>query len=113
MTLPAPSTPLNRETAQPTLHFKQDIIPNSRSKERGSSWRAECTIDGAVYKATSRSGAPYALARVLVAAGIPDGPVTTGRMSWPSLRRLAERTIFGEGQEPYPQRGVQGVRLGC
>jgi hypothetical protein len=100
MALPAPSPPLNREAARPALHVRQDMIPNSRSKERGSSWRAESTIDGVVYEAPSRSGAAYALARVLVAAGIPDGPVTTGRMSWPSLHRMAERTISESAKSP-------------
>jgi hypothetical protein len=52
------------------------IVPNSRGAT-GSAWRAACFVypDDHVYEATSRHGAPNALARVLVAAGIPDDEV--------------------------------------
>jgi hypothetical protein len=94
------------------LLFHQTVIPDSCTK-RGSLWRASCTIDGTGYHADSRSGAAYALARVLVAAGIEDQPVRVtsdfrdgtkivrlkGHLDYRSLHRMAGR-IVSEGNQP-------------
>jgi hypothetical protein len=56
-------------------------------------------LDGVEHIAESRSGAPYALARVLVDIGIPDQPVETAgadgivQMRFTSLHWMATRTI--------------------
>ena len=47
-----------------------------RRTSRGCAYKIDCEINGINYSASSRSGAPYALARVLVAAGIENQPMT-------------------------------------
>ncbi len=47
----------------------------SRTPNNSCYWQAECVVDGLAYVARSRHGAPYALARELLAAGIPDAPM--------------------------------------
>lgn len=93
------------------LLFHQTILPGTCTK-RGSLWRAACTIDGLDYHADSRSGASYALARVLVAAGIADQPVRVtsdirsgtetqrlrGALDYRSLHWMATR-IISEGNQ--------------
>ncbi len=44
--------------------------------DRGGLWKAECTVGGQHYEATSRHSAPHELARKLLAAGVPDEPMT-------------------------------------
>jgi hypothetical protein len=56
------------------IKIRQRPIPRSRT-QTGSLWEATAEIDGKSYFAVSRHGAPQALARVLVAAGIADQPV--------------------------------------
>jgi hypothetical protein len=56
------------------IRIRQRIVPGSRT-HTGSLWEAMTEIGGKTYSATSRHGAPQALARVLVAAGIADQPV--------------------------------------
>jgi hypothetical protein len=72
------------------IEMHQTIVPNSRPPEKGSKWIATCTIGGQEYSAISRSGASHELARVLVAAGIPDQEVkvTSDAMSGKTIRRL-------------------------
>lgn len=66
---------------------------------RGKAWVALAIVDGRARSARSHNGASYALARVLVAAGISDQPVRVwragiaGYMTWPSLHKMALRTI--------------------
>jgi hypothetical protein len=76
------------------LVMSQTMIPDTRTRERGSKWLATCQIDGREYSAESRSGAPYALARVLINAGIPDQPVMViiegHKMGYQSLQWMAE-----------------------
>ena len=73
-------------------------------------YEAEVVIDGQRYSARSRRGAPFALARVLLAAGLSDQPVQVthkglrGHMSYPSLYRMAELTVVESATTP--------VRLG-
>lgn len=56
------------------IEIRQRIVPRSRT-HTGSLWEASTEIDGKTYSTTSRHGAPQALARVLVAAGIADTPI--------------------------------------
>jgi hypothetical protein len=60
--------------ARLTMH--QSMVPNSRTPNKGSTWRCTWQIDGVEYSAESRNGAPHNLARILVEAGIPDQPLT-------------------------------------
>lgn len=71
----------------------------TRTPENNCLYEGETVLDGQRYSARSRRGAPFALARVLVAAGIPDQPVQVthqglrGHLSYHSLHRMAELTI--------------------
>ena len=47
----------------------------SRSPDRPCYWTAEATVAGQRYTARARYGVAGALARVLVAAGLPDAPL--------------------------------------
>ncbi len=73
---------------------------------KGRAWIAETVIDGAQVQARSHSGASYALARKLVAAGVPDQPVRVsqdgiaGHITWPSLHKHALRTIAESATHP-------------
>jgi hypothetical protein len=48
----------------------------TRTSKNACLYQAEVVIDGKRYSARSRRGAPFALARVLVAAGVLDQPVS-------------------------------------
>jgi hypothetical protein len=99
------------------IHIRQRLVPSSRT-HTGSLWEASTEIDGKSYSAVSRHGGPQALARALVAAGIPDQPVEVrsevcvfdngaeirteelrGCISYRSLHAMAEAT-FEEGDRP-------------
>jgi hypothetical protein len=73
---------------------------------RGCPWIAECTVDGVGYAASSRSGASYALARVLVAAGVPDQPMhltsqgLRGETRLPSIHVMAGFTMAESATQP-------------
>lgn len=65
---------------------------------RGLAWVAECRVDGKPYQARCKSGAPYALARALVADGVPDQPMSVlsdGLAGETRYRSIAE--MAGEG----------------
>lgn len=82
------------------LTMSQTMVPGSRTK-RGSLWRAEA----AGHSADSRNGAPHALARALVAAGVADQPVEVvtaglaGVTRYRSLHAMAGLTMT-EGLTP-------------
>jgi hypothetical protein len=98
------------------IRIRQRIVPGSRT-HTGSLWEAMAEIGGKTYSATSRHGAPQALARVLVAASIPDQPVKVssevcvldngeirtehlrGCIRYLSLHTMA-KTTFEEGDRP-------------
>jgi hypothetical protein len=92
------------------IAMQQAMVSGSRTSNKGSRWRAVTMIDGVPYEAESRSGAPFALARVLVAAGVGDQPVQTigadgvVRMPWRSLHWMAGRTI--QESATFPVREV-------
>jgi hypothetical protein len=79
-------------------------VEGSRSNT-GIAWEAVATTAGQTYSARSRHGAPNALARVLVAAGVEDDRVevrylgTAGCMSYRSLHAMAGWT-FAESDAP-------------
>jgi hypothetical protein len=52
------------------IQIRQHLVPHSRT-QTGSLWEAFTEIGGKTYTATSRHGAPQALARKLLIAGIP------------------------------------------
>jgi hypothetical protein len=97
---PDPMAELERLTITSTCRQ----APDSRST-RGSAWRATVTIDGVTYEAKSRSSVVAALCRELVAAGVPDGPMTVtfdgvpGRMTIRSIHKFAG-TALTEGDGP-------------
>jgi len=68
-------------------------------------WIAEATVDGVTYAARSRHGAPNALARQLVAAGIEDRPMVIrcrgldGTLSYRSFHTATKQT-YEEGDRP-------------
>jgi hypothetical protein len=78
----------------------------ARTPEYICLYEAETVVDGQRYSARSRRGAPFALARVLVAAGVPDQPVRVtykalrGHMSYCSPHRMAELTIGESATAP-------------
>src|SRR5215472_17491606 len=99
------------------FHVWQRIVPGSRT-HTGSLWEASTEIDGKSYSATSRHGAPQALARMLAAAMIADQPAEVrsqmcvfdngaeirteklrGCISYRSLHAMA-KTTFEEGDRP-------------
>jgi ferredoxin len=83
------------------IQVEQRLVLCSRTST-GSLWQAETEINGKTYTATSRHGAPMALARVLIAAAIPDQPVEVrseerpGCVRYRSLYEMAKWT-FTEG----------------
>jgi hypothetical protein len=99
------------------IRIRQRLVPHSRT-QTGSLWEAIADTDGKTYTATSRRGAPMALARKLLAAGIPDQPVEVrsevcvfdngagirteqlrGCIRYRSLHTMA-KTTFEEGDRP-------------
>lgn len=63
---------------------------------RGRAWVAECTVDGVPYTVRSRTGASYALARALLAAGVADQPMSIAVEGLPGVR--IHRSIAGMAQ---------------
>jgi hypothetical protein len=73
------------------LVIEQRALEATRTPENSCAWLATCAIGGRRFEARSRRGAPAALARLLVAAAIPDQPVEVhalmlGRWYRPALR---------------------------
>jgi hypothetical protein len=102
-----------------TMH--QRLAASTRTSNKPGFYEAETVIDGKRYSAQSRYGAPFALARVLVTAGVADQPVQVthsglrGHVSYRSLYRMATLTIqestttsvrLGRYQEPPNFRDV-------
>jgi len=81
-----------------------------RRTSRGCAYKIDCEINGINYSASSRSGAPYALARVLVAAGIEDQPMTVfstglaGETRYKSIYRMAGYTVAENASQPVHVR---------
>jgi hypothetical protein len=93
----------------------------TRTPNSACAWVAEAMVDGRTYTARSRHGAANELARQLLAAGLPDRPMTiyyrglAGTMTYRSFHAAATWT-FSEGDRPlrrvrYRER-PEGVSLG-
>ena len=78
---------------------------STRTPNSACVWVAEATVDGRLYVARSRHGAPNELARELVATGLPDRPMVVrsrmlaGTMTWRSFHAAAGWT-YSEGDQP-------------
>jgi hypothetical protein len=85
------------------ITMRQRPLETTRTADRSSVYEAECEVDGQCYSARSRNGAPNELARLLVAAGIPDQPVEShhagirGWITYRSLHQMA-RWTYEEGR---------------
>lgn len=70
----------------------------TRTRMRGCRWVAAATMpDGQTLSAASRTGAPQALARALVAAGTPDAPVrvfSAGLRGYTAYRSLHAMAVW-------------------
>jgi hypothetical protein len=64
----------DNDNQMPVLIVRQWPAEASRTPNSPCAWIAEAEAGGVLYIARSRHGAPNALFRQLVAAGIPDGP---------------------------------------
>jgi hypothetical protein len=75
--------------------MRQRPVEAARTPDNSCAYVAECKIGGRVFAARSRRGAPFALARELIACGVADQPVEVthaglrGAMRYPSLYRMA------------------------
>jgi hypothetical protein len=97
-------------------------LEQTRTPNSACVWLAEAQVGGRHFEARSRHGAPNALARELVAAGIADRPLEVrykglaGYLRWGSLAAAAKRT-YTEGNRPVqcirwvaPQDASQAIR---
>jgi hypothetical protein len=77
----------------------------TRTPNSACAWVAETMVEGRVYVARSRHGAPNELARQLLAAGLADRPMVIhyrgrpGTMNWRSFHAAAMWT-YSEGDHP-------------
>ena len=97
----------------------------TRTPNSACVWIAEATVDGRVYTARSRHGAPNELARQLAAAGLADRPMViryrgfAGSLSYRSFHDAATWT-YKEGDRPLrrvrykerPEGAFLGIRTG-
>src|SRR5882762_4423710 len=82
--------------------------PDEETRTPGKSchWIAEGMVEGRVFTARSRHGAPNELARALVAAGIPDAPMQIataglrGETTYPSFHEMAKWTYEETATRP-------------
>src|SRR6266404_2045893 len=78
---------------------------STRTPNSGCAWIAEATVEGRVYTARSRHGAPNELAPQLVAAGLAERPMVirhaglAGTLAYASFHATAGWT-FNEGDRP-------------
>ena len=113
--------PTGRMTA-PAIIVRVRPLEDTRTPNSSCVWLAECEVGGRRFEAQSRHGAANALARELVAAGIPDRPLEVyfeglaGCLRWGSITAAAKRT-YTEGNRPLqcirwvaPQDAVQTIR---
>jgi hypothetical protein len=90
----------------PALVIYCRLLPETRTQNSAAAWLAEAEVGGRRFEAKSRHGAPNALARELVAAGIPDQPIEiryeglAGSMRHKSFHTLAGRTFTKSASTP-------------
>jgi hypothetical protein len=82
-----------------SIVMHQRPVESTRTAGSNCAYEVEAIVDGTPFTARSRRGAPFALARVLVEAGIPDHPVSVtheglrGDIRYASLNWMAKQTI--------------------
>jgi hypothetical protein len=93
-----------------TIHHQRADEP-SRTPDRPAYYDAETVfVGGQSYTARARYGVCHDIARQLVAAGVPDQPVTTVEqpsgwsIGYPSLHRMALRTVSESATHPVHGR---------
>jgi len=88
------------------IRMHQRPIEPTRTPDNNCRYEAEAIVNGQRYSASSRKGVPFELARVLVAAGVPDQSVTVaheglrGETAYRSLHWMAQRTIEESARTP-------------
>lgn len=68
-------------------------LAGTYTPEKGCLWEARCIVGGSVRIAQSRGGALHELCRVLKAENVPDCPIHTPGLRYPSFYKAAEYTI--------------------
>jgi hypothetical protein len=98
-------------------------LEETRGPNSSCQWLAECEVDGRRFTACSRQSAVCELARMLVAAGIKDRPLSvtfagvTGSMTWGSFAAAARWTLT-EGvrtrlrRAPWKSFGARLLHIG-
>lgn len=97
-------------------------IEDTRTPNKGCAYEAACEISGVAYRARSRYGASYELARVLVAAGIADAPMAVrqpglkGEMIYRSFHAaaawmIAETAGLGPHRVRWEDPAVKAARM--
>jgi hypothetical protein len=92
----------DKDNQMPVLTVRQRPDEASRTPKNPCAWIAKAEVGGVIYTARSRHGAPNALFRKLVEAGIPDGPAEVsiaglrGAMRYASFHAAAQVT-YTEG----------------
>jgi hypothetical protein len=100
MPLPLP------DPSNPPIQAHQRPLEDTRTKTKTCFYEAVCMVDGVHYTARSRNGVVYELARVLVAAGLPDGPLVMtheglkGNQTWRSFHEAALWTLVETEAKP-------------
>lgn len=95
---------------EPFVAVTMTEVPGSATPNNSSKFRAVVEVDGIEFAAISRRGASCALARKLVAAGVPDQPMqvhdANGRLlfQWPSLHQAAGLT-YAESEKTSLRSG--------
>jgi hypothetical protein len=98
--------PRPRRAERPVITVQCRPLPETRTSNSACAWLAECEVDGRRFNARSRHGAPNALARELVAAGIPDDALEihfeglAGTMRYPSFHAAAGWTFSESASTP-------------
>ena len=92
------------------IEVRQSPDEPTRTPGKSCVYAAECTIAGQTYIARSRYGAPNELARVLVAAGVPDAPMQVecaglcGCITYRSFHKLAGYSLEENAQVSLRRR---------
>lgn len=91
---------------------------DTRTPEKFCFYTAETQIDGVTYRGRSRTGASNELARVLVAAGVPDAPMhveqvgIAGHLVWKSFHKAALWTYEETATKPLRRIPYAEVEAG-
>jgi hypothetical protein len=88
------------------IEMHEHPLPGTRTPNKSCQWLATTEVNGEAFTVRSRHGAPMALARLLVAAGVEDQSVRVtnqglkGHMSYRSLHTMARLTIIENATTP-------------